>query len=62
MEKKLWYAVMIDNEDTDHWCGFWDKERAIEKAKQTRRLGYPDAYVAVVTPDDDFTIEEIRDF
>ena len=62
MEKKLWYAVMIDNEDTDHGCGSWDKERALKSAKKTRELGYPDAYVAVVDPDDDFTLEVIRDF
>lgn len=62
MEKKLWYAVMNDNEDTDHSCGFWDKERAIEKAKEIRGFGYTDAYVAVVDPEDDFCIDEIRDF
>lgn len=62
MENKLWYAVMNDNEDTDHGFGFFDKERAIKKAKEIRELGFTDAYVAVVDPNDDFTLEVIRDF
>lgn len=62
MEKKLWYAVMIDNEDTDHGYGCFDKKIAIRTAKQMRSLGYSDGYVAVVDPEDDFCIGEIRDF
>ena len=62
MENKLWYAVMIDNEDTDHGLGCFDKKIAIRTAKQLRSLGYSDAYVSVVDPDDDFTLEVIRDF
>lgn len=62
MEKKLWYAVMIDNEDTDCGYGSFDKEAAIEKAKEWRKYGYTDAYVVVVDTKDSFCLDEIRDF
>lgn len=60
--KKLWYAVMMDNEDTDHGFGSFDLEKAIAIAKDARKSGDEDAYIAVIDPDDDFCIDEIRDF
>ena len=60
--KKLWYAVMTDNDDTDHSLGSDSREIAIEAAKVLRKEGYKDAYVAVVDPVDDFCLVEIRDF
>lgn len=60
--KKVWYAVMMDNEDTDHGTGSFNMEEAIEKAQKMRNDGYADAHVAVIDPEDDFCFEEIRDF
>lgn len=59
--KKVWYAVMMDNEDTDHGCGFWDIDSAIDKVRSLRDNGYTCAYIAVIDPDDDFCIDDIRD-
>lgn len=58
----VWYAVMRDNEDTDHGPGSYVKREAIALAKKYRKSGNPDAYIAVITPEDDFCIDEIRDF
>lgn len=60
--KKVWYAVMKDNEDTDHGYGSHDLEKAIEMANKMRKSGDEEAYIAVIDPDDDYCIEEIRDF
>ena len=60
--KKLWFAVMLDNEDSDHGLGFYQKEKAVKFTKNLRNDGYPEAYIAVVDDSDDFTVEEIRDF
>lgn len=60
--KKLWFAAMLDNEDTDHGCGTFDYDKAINWLKKTRAAGYTDTYIAVVDPKDDYCLEEIRDF
>lgn len=60
--KKVWYAVMMDNEDTDHGIGSYKKDMVIAMAKKLRKDGCEDAYVAVIDPEDDFCIDEIRDF
>lgn len=59
---KVWYAVMMDNEDTDHGTGSFVKREAIKMAKKYRKNGYKDAYIAVIIQEDDFCIDEIRDF
>lgn len=61
-ENKLWYAFMLDNEDTDHGCGTFDYDKAIKLLKKYRELGYSESYIAVIDPKDDYCIEEIRDF
>lgn len=71
MEKKLWYAIMQDNEDTDWGIGSFDREEAIAKAKSWKNNGSPDAYIAVIDANyddngepttDGECVEEIRDF
>lgn len=59
---KVWYAVMMDNEDTDHGTGSFREEEALQMASQLRKQGHPDAYVALIDPEDDYCIDEIRDF
>ena len=61
MENK-WYALMLDNEDTDHGVGTFDYDNAINWLKGLRAEGYRESYIAVVDPKDDYCIEEIRDF
>ena len=60
--KKLWYAVMIDNEDTDHDYGSFDLGKATVMAIDLRMSGYEGAYIAVIDTDDDFCVDEIREF
>lgn len=52
-EELFWYAVMIDNEDTDWGYGSFDLDEAKEMLK-----GYPDGYIAVI--ENDCCIREIR--
>lgn len=59
---KVWYAVMRDHEDTDHGTGSFSKREAIRLAKQYRKDGDPEAFVALIEPEDDFCIDEIHDF
>ena len=35
MEKKLWYALMINNEDTDWGTGTYDRDEAIQRMKDS---------------------------
>ena len=60
--KKVWYAVMMDNEDTDHGTGSFNKREAVKKAKWYRENGYPDAYIALIDPEEDFCFDEMREF
>lgn len=60
--KKDWYAVMTDNEDTDHSYGSFDLEKAIAMTNYIRMSGYEDAYIAVIDTQYDFCVDEIRDF
>lgn len=55
-----WYAIMADNEDTDHGTGTYNYNEAIAELSRYRENGYKDAYIAVVDDDDDFVIDEIR--
>ena len=60
--KKVWYAVMLDNEDTDHGTGSFIEAEAVAMAKDYRDRGYTEAYIAAIDPEDDFCLDEIRDF
>jgi hypothetical protein len=55
-----WYAKMMDNEDTDHGTGTFDKEEALEWLEEMRAEGNEEAYIAVIDDTDDFCIDEIR--
>lgn len=62
MENKIWYAIMMDNDDQDWGTGTFDKAEAIQRVKDLRS-DYPDAYIAVIDDGHDpVCIEEIRDF
>lgn len=56
----IWYAKMMDNEDTDHGMGTFDKEEALEWLEEMRKDGNDEAYIAVIDDADDFCIDEIR--
>lgn len=60
--KKVWYAVLRDNEDTDHGYGSFDLEKAIAMTNGMRKSGDEGAYIAVIDPDDDYCIDEILEF
>ena len=62
MKKKIWYAVLRDNERTDHSTGSFRKREAIKMARQLRKDGYPEAYIAVLDDETDYCYDEIRDF
>ena len=59
---KIWYAVMIDNDDTDWGTGSYDMHDAIEMVRNNMDI-YPNGYVAVidVTTDNPVCIDEIHD-
>lgn len=59
-ENRIWYALMLDREDTDHGTGSFDREEAICMAREYRASGYPEAYVALIDPKDDYCIGEMR--
>lgn len=44
---KMWYAVMMDNDDQDWGTGSYDKSDAIKLCREYR-ADYPDAYIAVI--------------
>ena len=57
MEKKLWYAVMRDDEDNDWGTGSYNLEEAKEMVK-----AYPEGYIAVIDEGDGdpICVDEIR--
>lgn len=57
MEKKLWYAVMRDNEDDDWGTGSYNIDEAKEMVK-----AYPEGYIAVIDEGDGdpICVDEIR--
>ena len=63
MERKLWYAIMQDNDDQDWGIGSHDKTEAIERVLGMRNE-YHDAYIAVIdeSGNEPMCIEEIREF
>lgn len=58
-EDCTWYAVMMDREDTDHGYGSHDLEEAKEMCRSMKE-DHPEAYIAVISPYDDFCMEEIE--
>lgn len=57
MEKKLWYAVMRDNEDDDWGTGSYNIDEAKEMVK-----AYSEGYIAVIDEGDGdpIFVDEIR--
>ena len=63
MKNTMWYAVMLDNDDTDWGTGSNNMDEAIEMAKKYRAEGSEDAYIAVIDDEGDpICVDEIRDF
>lgn len=60
-EPRVWYAVQLDSEDTDHGTGSFDREEAICMARKYRASGYPEAYIAMIDTKDDYCIDELHD-
>ena len=61
--RKLWYAIMMDDDDTDWGTGCDNLEDAIARVKDLRADTYPDAYIAVIDDTGDpVCIDEIRSF
>lgn len=58
---KLWYAVMMDRDDTDWGFGSEDREVAIKMRDDWRKDIYPEAYIAVIDEDTDVCVEELVD-
>ena len=57
MANNYWYAVMMDNDDTDWGTGSYSLDEAKEMVKN-----YPDGYIAVIDEaGDPICIEEIRE-
>lgn len=61
MKNNVWYAVLCDAEDNDYGVGSTRKRDALRLARQYRRAGYYEAYIAVVDPSDGYCIAVIRD-
>ena len=62
-ETKLWYAMMMDLEDTDWGTGSYNLNEALEMARRYHANGYTNAYVAVIeeSKHDSVCVEEIHD-
>ena len=61
MTKNYWYAVLTDNEDTDWGTGSYDLAEAEAMVADYKRMGYADAYIAVIDESGDpVCVEEIR--
>lgn len=58
---RVWYAVLCDRDDTDHGTGSYDREEAIRMAREYRRQGDTEAYIALIDPEDDYCIDEMHD-
>lgn len=48
MEKKLWYAVMTDRDDTDWGTGSYDREEAEKMVVNNTTFYQKDGYIAVI--------------
>lgn len=56
----VWYAIIRDNDDADHGTGSHNKRDALRELKKLQKSGFPDAYIAIIDPRDDFCIDTIR--
>ena len=57
---KMWYACMVDREDSDFGTGSYSLDKAIEWVKDRKDV-YPDAYIAVVEMGNDpICVDEIE--
>lgn len=62
MGNKIWYAVMRDNDDNDWGYGDNEIDKAKAMAREMRKQGHPDAYIAVIDDGiDPVCVDEIRD-
>lgn len=60
MARRIWFAIMMNNEDNDWGYGSVDKAQALQMLETTRE-DHPDAYIAVIDDGDDpVCIKEIR--
>lgn len=57
----IWYAVLLDGDDTDHGTGSYVLREAAAMARKARKDGHPAAYVAEIDPDDDYCMAVYRD-
>lgn len=48
MEKKLWYAIMKDNEDTDWGTGSFSLNEATAVVRGLQANGFEESYIAVI--------------
>ncbi|MBQ1772420.1 MAG: hypothetical protein II000_10830 [Clostridia bacterium] len=62
--KRIWYAVVLDQEDTDWGTGSFDKDEAIRMCLSYREdEEYKDAYIAMIDDGPDpVCIDVIKDF
>lgn len=59
--RKIWYAVLEDNDDNDWGYGSHDLDEAQKMVAKFRSIGYDDAYIAVIDETaDPICIEVIR--
>ena len=62
--KKIWYAVLRDNEDNDWGYGSYNKREAAKMVRKLRREVNPDAYIAIIEVADEYNsicVGEIHD-
>lgn len=57
--KRIWYAAVYDQEDSDLGYGSTRKAEAIRMARAMRRAGYPNACVVVADSTDGFALDII---
>ena len=63
LEEAYWYAVMTGPDDTDWGTGSYVLSEAKDKVISYRESGHPDAYIAVISDDDDpICVREIHEF
>lgn len=59
---ELWYAIMMDEDDTDWGTGTFDRDEAIARVKELRD-DYPEAYIAVIeNGPDPICVDTIKEF
>lgn len=59
-QNDIWYAVMMDREDTDWGYGSHFLPEAKEMAREYRN-SHPDAYIAAIDESNSFAVDEITD-